>query len=162
MAKKSLFISHAKKDRELATAIVELLLNGTSLEVGEVINASLEEAGIPAGKDFISYLKSKIGTPNASLVLLTPNYLTSRFCLCELGAVWALSEKVIPLLVPPLTSRHLQELIAENQLLTINDPDHLNSLVSVIREQLELDNLNLSRWAMEKKKFLGAIKTYLK
>jgi len=162
MAKKSLFISHAKKDKELAAAVADLLISGTSLEVGEVINVSLEEMGIPAGKEFISYLRSKIGTPNTSLVLLTPNYLTSRFCLCELGAVWALSEKMIPLRVPPLTARHLQELMAENLLLTINDPDHLNSLVALVSEQLELDNLNLPRWAMEKKKFINAIKPYIK
>ena len=53
MAKKSLFISHAEKDKDLAAAVISLLKNGASLEAENVMAYSLEEEGIPAGEDFI-------------------------------------------------------------------------------------------------------------
>lgn len=159
MARKTLFISHAEKDTKLAGAMVELLKNATSIKSEDVISFSLEEAGIPSEEDFVSHIRSKIGNPESTIVLLTPNYLSSRFCLCELGTVWAISQNMIPLLVPPLEARHVTKLIPENRLHQIDDPDDLNKFIAIIQEQLGLGDLNLPRWAMEKKKFTNVVKS---
>ncbi len=162
MAKKSVFISHAEKDMALASALTDLLKNSLSLKSEELFSISMEETGIPAGVDFVSHIRSRIGNPDTTIVLLSPNYLGSRFCLCEWGAVWALSKNMVPLLVPPLASRHVSKLITESRLIHINHLDELNKFASLLQEQLGLDNLNLPRWAMEKKKFLNSIEPIIK
>jgi hypothetical protein len=142
----------------LADAVAVLLEEGIAIESENVINFALEEGGIPSGEDFVAHIKSRIGNPHTTVVLFTKNYLTSRFCLTELGTVWALSENMIPLIVPPLKEKHMKDLVAMNRLVRIDHPDDLNNLASLLQDKHGLKDMNLPRWAMEKKKFIGAVK----
>ena len=160
MSKKNLFITHAVKDKPLANALVELLRHATNIESENIISFSIEEAGLPAGEDLVSHIRNKVGLPATVVMLLTPNYLSSRFCLCEMGAVWALSENYIPLLMPPLKESHLRNIIPAARLIKMDDADDLNRLAPILQEQLGLKDLNLPRWAMEKKKFLDKVREH--
>ena len=159
MSKKNIFISHSVKDAKLADAVAALFEKGIAVESENVINFSLEEAGIPAGEDFVAHIKSRIGNPNTAVVLLTKDYLTSRFCLTELGTVWALAQNMVPLILPPLAEKHVKGLISANRLVRLDHTDDLNKLASLLQERLGLSNMNLPRWAMEKKKVIDAVKS---
>lgn len=162
MAQKNLFISHSVKDTKLASIVAELLQGSISVSPENIIKTALNEAGIPDGEDLISYIRSKTGTPDCVVVLLTRDYLTSRFCLCELGACWALSQNIVPLLVPPLLPKHVKELFADRGLIRIDDPDDMNRFVMQVKEQLDIEEVNLPRWAVEKKRFIDTVKGLVK
>lgn len=157
MQRKKLFISHAAKDRGLVEALSKLIENGTALQPSEISALSLEAGLIPEGEDLLAYVESKIEQPDLVIVLLTPNYILSRFCLCELGVCWALSRNVIPILVPPLTPQHVKTIIPAASIRKIDSTDDLNVVATQLHQDLALGNMNLPRWAMEKKRFLALL-----
>lgn len=158
MSKKNLFISHALKDRPLADALVELLRRATDMESENIVSFSLEEAGLPSGVDLVTHIRNKVGYPGSVVMLLTPNYLSSRFCLCEMGVLWALSDHYIPLLLSPLKESHLSNMIPAANLIKMDNADDLNRLAATLQQQLGLGDLVLPRWAMEKRKFVDKVK----
>ena len=161
MSKQKLFISHALKDKSLANAIVELLVTGTTLKSSDLIYSSLGKNGTTNGEDFRSYIESKIETPTAAILLLSPNYFANRYCLCEMGALLALTQNTLPLLVPPLTEKHLQGIFSKSQIDTVDNTDDLNKFVAKLQRHLDLGDLNLQPWAIKKKQFLALLPTLL-
>lgn len=157
MSQKKLFISHAVKDKELADALVDLIETGTPLKSSDIFCSSLEGLGIPSGEDFISYIKSQIQEPESVILLLSPNYFASPFCLCEMGASWAMAHNILPLLVPPLTYDNVKGVLSVTQIDKLNDVDDLNKFVTQLKEHLSLSEINLPRWETKKKKFLKAL-----
>ena len=161
MSRQKLFISHAFKDKELAEAVIDLLKTGTRLTSLDVVYSALGERGVPDGKDFSSYIESQIQSPAAAIVLLSPNYFANRYSLCEMGAVLALTQNIMPLLVPPLTQKHLQGVFSASQIDKIDNTDDLNKFVAKLQRHLDLGDLNLQQWAMKKKQFLTALPTLM-
>jgi len=102
MASKAIFISHAVANKELADKLVDLLETGIGISDSDIFCSSLESLGIPSGTNFVNFIHKQISKPKVVILLLTPEYFNSSFCLCELGASWILSHNIIPLLVPPL------------------------------------------------------------
>jgi len=47
-------------------------------------------------------MKKQIQSPKLVILLMTPRYMESWFCLMELGATWAKSLKALPIIVPPI------------------------------------------------------------
>ncbi|NCS74765.1 MAG: toll/interleukin-1 receptor domain-containing protein, partial [Deltaproteobacteria bacterium] len=88
---KPVFISHAAANRELADALVDMLETGIGITDTDVFCSSLEGMGIPSGVNFVDFVRGQISSPRAVVLLLSQDYLASQFCLCELGASWALT-----------------------------------------------------------------------
>ncbi len=160
--KKKIFISHAVKDKALADALVDLLQTGANISADDFFCSSLEGLGIPAGKNFIECIKSQLQGPETVIVILSPNYYESHFCLCELGATWAMSHSLLPLLVPPLTYNDIKGVMTAVQIPKINDSDMMNQFVMELTKILGISNLNLARWDIKKKGFLEKLPAILK
>lgn len=96
----TVFISHASADHPLANELFDLLQLGCDLPRGEVSCTSVDGAGIEVGEDFVRWIQAHLATAPISVLLITPNYLASRFCLAEMGAAWALEKAVFPLVLP--------------------------------------------------------------
>lgn len=75
----------------------------------DVFFSSLEGIKIPPGEDFKRFIKEQIQQPDMVLPIISQNYLASQFCLAELGASWAMSHRVIPFLVAPITYADMNE-----------------------------------------------------
>jgi hypothetical protein len=161
MSQKKLFVSHAAKDKELADALVDLLETGTALKSADVFCSSLEGLGIPSGKDFITYIREQIQHPECVILLLTPNYFSSTFCLCELGASWAMAHNSLPLLVPPLKYEDVKGVLAATQIEKIDSSEDLSKFATQLCDHLNLASINLPRWETKKKKFLKALPSLL-
>lgn len=157
MSKKKLFISHAEKDKALAESLVALLKAATALNDADLVYSSLTRQGSPDSAGFSTYIQKQIKTPAAAILLLSPNYFANRYSLCEMGAVLALSHNTLPLLVPPLTHKHVQGVFPASQLDTIDNTDDLNKFVAKLQNHLNLGDLNLQQWAMKKKQFLASL-----
>lgn len=78
------FISHSSKDNDLALALRELILkNGNDITVFSADNSFL------IGKDFSEQISKYMSDSNIVIVLLSDNYVSSKYCLIELGAICA-------------------------------------------------------------------------
>lgn len=155
--RKRIFVSHAAKDKLLADALVDLLQTGTNVSHDDIFCSSLEGLGIPAGQNFIEYIKSQLQQPDIVVALVSRNYFESQFCLCELGATWAMSHVLLPLLVPPLTYDDIGGVITSIQVNNIDTAEGLNSFATELKKHLGGSMINLSRWDVKKKRFVQSL-----
>lgn len=162
MASKSIFISHAIANKELADMLVDLLETAIGVDHREIFCSSLEGMGIPSGTDFIHFIKSQIKEPKIVILLLSKEYFNSQFCLCELGASWVMSHKTIPLLVPPLEFKDIKAVLLGKQLLRITEKNDLNEMQSEIIKALGIKGKSFARWEIKRSKFLKELSGFLK
>jgi hypothetical protein len=149
-----IFISHAVKDKGIADALVDLLLTSTKISSDQIFCSSLEGLGIPPGVNFVDYIKGKIQEPKAVIALISPNYLGSQFCMCELGATWAMSHDLLPLLVPPLTFEQVKGVLTGVQLARIDESTGLSELTDRLLTLTGTPVGASSRWEVKRNAFL--------
>ncbi|MEI7228669.1 toll/interleukin-1 receptor domain-containing protein [Pectobacterium carotovorum] len=159
---KSVFVSHATKDKELVAAIVDLIEDGIGVPESEIFCSSLDGLGIPTGENFISYIKSEIQEPKVVIFLLTPSYFKSKFCLCEMGAAWAKTLKIFPILVPPLTYEDLKYVLTSTQVANIKDDIKYNELRDHLIDVLDFHPKSNTKWDVKRKIFLKKLPSLLK
>jgi hypothetical protein len=148
-----IFISHASDDAALVEAIIQLIEGGIGIRSDQIFCTSLEEQGIPPGVDFKDHIKAQLGEAKIVLAVVSPQYYNSAFCMCELGATWALTKKFVPLLVPPLDHTDLRGSLFGTQVLTIDQSDKLDSMQAVVGTCAMFPEKVL-RWNSRKTQFL--------
>lgn len=151
------FISHAAKDESLVDAFFDLLQTGIGLSPNDTFCSSLEGMGIPAGENFVSYIKSKVQNQDLMLLMLSPNYLESLFCQCELGAGWVLSHNLVPIVVPPTTYSDVKAVLTGIHAYKLDADTDLSELRDQVISLLRMPASNTARWDAKKKKFLQAL-----
>lgn len=159
---KSIFISHATADKELVSALVEFLENGMGIPEAEIFCSSLDGYGIPTGENFVDFIKSQIQEPDLVILLLTPSYFKSNFCLYEMGAAWAKSHKRWPILVPPLNFSDVKDVIASTQAVKINDDIKYNELRDYLHGVVDSVPTTNTKWDVKRKAFLRKLPALLK
>ncbi|MBN1833497.1 MAG: toll/interleukin-1 receptor domain-containing protein [Deltaproteobacteria bacterium] len=154
-----LFISHSSADKALIDEFVDFLQTGIGLTHDQVFCTSLEGIGIPKGKDFIEFIHEKIQDPFLVIMVVTPSYYESSFCLCELGAAWAMSHSSFPLICPPLEYSELEAVLKNKEVGKIDSPSDLDCLRDRIIEDGEIENPSpTGRWNVKRDQFLKKIK----
>jgi hypothetical protein len=149
------FISHAQADKALVDKFVDLLQTGLNISHKDIFCTSLEGLGIPRGETFVSFIREKMAGAKFVIMLITPRYYESAFCLCELGATWLAKEDAFPILVPPLGYENLKAVLHGVQSGPINDKDVLNEL----RDRLTaagLASAATGRWEAKRDEFINA------
>ena len=159
---KRIFISHAVKDKALADALVDLLVTGIGVRNDSIFCSSIEGLGIRKGEDFVKFIKDKLENPAVVILLLSPNYFNSVFCVCELGASWALSLKIKPFLVPPLNYTDMKDVLTGIQAGNILDAPDLSDLRDDVIKILKLPGLATSRWEIKRDLFLETLPDIIK
>lgn len=87
------FISHAAADKALINDLRAMLQGTIALQPGEdLFYSSGPGTGVPAGKNFIEYIRHEMEGSTFVIAVITPSFLASAFCLAELGAVWLAAE----------------------------------------------------------------------
>ena len=94
--------------------------------------SSLEDRGIPIGKDWKDWLHSELHDNTFVVFLLSENFYHSPICLCEMGAAWILSQEHAPILIPPLKYDDLKGVI-NSQGFMINEPLKWSKLREAMR-----------------------------
>lgn len=159
---KKIFLSHSSKDEALVDKLTDLLTTGCGVSAKEILVTTLPGKGIPAGySNYIEYLQSQIQQPALVILLLSENYLASQFCLCELGATWALSLPSFPIVVPPLKKAEVKATLAVTQLGSVDDSDYLDELRDRVKESLG-EELPTATWSTKRDVFLGRLSAILK
>ena len=88
---KGIFISHSTKNGELVEQFVEFLKLGMGIENSRIFCTS-ENGTLPTGRHFVEIIKREVQKREMVIVLITPEYLKSRFCMMELGAAWVVAQ----------------------------------------------------------------------
>ena len=147
------FISHASTDRDLADQFVDLLVVGLGLPNAQVFCSSVTGQGVPEGQQFIGFIKATLSESPLAVFIITEAFLASRFCMCEMGAAWALDKEVFPIIFPPLTRGDLHEVFLDRQALTVNEGGCLDEL----RDKLQPTSTPVptARWIQKKDQFLS-------
>lgn len=128
-----IFISHAVADKALADKFVSFLKEAIGVPAGAIFCSSIDGHGIPLGDDFNQYLQQQIQNPKLVILLMTPSYMDSWFCLMELGATWAMSLKAIPIVVPPVQFSAISSTLGLKQGWNIEDRPKLIDLRDTIK-----------------------------
>ena len=155
------FVSHAAKDEELVEEFVDLVQVGIGVHPDDIFCSSLPGMKIPTGKAFVEYIKSQVTNPELVLLLITPEFLRSQFCNNEVGASWALSLPIHPLLVPPIDYSDVQGVLAGMQVGKLNDKESLNDLRDDITHKFGLTPFRTSHWERKRDKFLAKLMSLL-
>lgn len=153
-----IFVSHAASDEELVEDFVDLLQVGVGVHPDEIFCSSLPGMNIPTGTAFIEYIKSKIAKPELVLLIVSPEFLKSQFCNNEVGASWALSLPIHPLLAPPLDYSEVRGVLAGTQIGKLDDKESLNDLRDDLTAKLGLTPFRTSHWERKRDKFLSIVK----
>ena len=150
-----IFVSHAAKDADLVEEFVDLLQLGVNVHPDDVFCSSLPGMNIPTGVAFVQHIKSQIAAPEIVLLLISPEFLKSQFCNNEVGASWALSLPIYPLLVPPIDYSDVRGVLDGVQVAKLSDKEKLNDLRDDLTEKLGLTAFRTSHWERKRDKFLG-------
>lgn len=102
-----LFISHSSVDRDIATALVNLISKAFSLRAGDVLCTTVDGYGLPLGALIDERLRRNAIEADTFLALITPSSIHSPYAMLEVGARWGAGLKVFPLTagvarIPPL------------------------------------------------------------
>ena len=158
---RDIFISHAVKDKDLVENFVDNILQlGMGISTEDIFCSSLSGMGIPSGKNFIDYIKEEIQQPKVVIVFFSKSYISSQFCICELGATWAMTHNILPILVPPLTYSDIKGVLTGIQVDKLNDKDDLNGFQESLSRILGND-FSFSKWERKRDKFLNESKSIL-
>lgn len=158
---KSVFVSHATKDAAIAAEIVDLIEQGIGVPEAEIFCSSLDGYGIPTGKTFVTFMKEQMLEPKVVILLLTPAYFESKFCLSELGAAWIKSHYIFPILVPPLGYEDVRDVLLGTQVSRITDDIKYNELRDHLVKEVSLDAKSSTKWDTKRRAFLKNIEPLL-
>ncbi|MGO7175364.1 response regulator [Rhizobium ruizarguesonis] len=131
-----IFISHAVADRHLAEILVDFLVDAIGVSEKSIFCSSVPGHGNPLAYDFNKHMRTQIQHPKLVILLMTPSYMDSPFCLMELGATWALELKPLPVVVPPITFGDVTRTIGQIQSWNITNHAELESIRATVLETL--------------------------
>lgn len=158
-----IFVSHSSRDKALVDEFIDKILRlGCNVPPDEIYCSSKEGMKTRPGEIWVRDLKHKMQGAKVILLLLSPNYYDSVYCLAELGATWVLDNiRVYPIVIPPLDISKIEGVIQELQSGMINSDEHLDNLREMISEVAELPIKNLADWTKQRKTFIDTIDTLL-
>ncbi|MBO9654440.1 MAG: TIR domain-containing protein [Agrobacterium tumefaciens] len=158
-----IFISHAVADKALADKFVALLKEALGVPSAAIFCSSVDGHGIPLGSDFNEYMKNEIQNPKLVILLMTPRYMESWFCLMELGATWAIALDAVPIVVPPVQFNVVSSTLGLKQGWQIDDHSKLIDLRTKIKATgIRLEKRNEHDWERKKTSWRTDLRRLLK
>lgn len=155
------FVSHASRDIKLAESLIQLFEGGIGLSPTQIFCSSFDEQGIPGGSDWHKTIKDELRQAKVIVSLVSMNYYSSVYSLCEFGAAWISDKQIIPLLVPPLDYGNLKGPLLTYQALSIADSVKLDTIFDQLSKYVR-QRPDAVRWNRKKQAFLAELSSILK
>jgi hypothetical protein len=114
----AIFISHSSRDNELA-AEMKAWLDQQGYE--QVFLDFDKHSGLQAGAQWERELYEKVARCHAVILILTPNWLDSKWCFVEFAQARALGKIIFPVVLSPLGDRKVAQEIQGVDLRDWND-----------------------------------------
>lgn len=162
---KRIFISHASADEPIIKSLIDdLLIGALSVKVSDIFCTTTDGMKIGSGEDWRNSIQEALQKSKVTILIITPNYKESEVCICEMGAAWATSSRVLPFIVDPITYSNVGIIQQPKQIEKILEEKSLDRLKDLIQEILEIDptEIKSDRWTVKKIEFLQKVKTHLK
>ncbi|TBZ30963.1 TIR domain-containing protein [Rhizobium leguminosarum bv. viciae] len=140
-----IFISHATADAALAKLVVNFLKEAIGVKDADIFCTSLPGHSIPLAEDFNQYIRDQIEQPYIVVVLLTPSYFDSDFCLMELGAAWSRSLKTLAVVIPDVSFDVVTKTLGLKQAWRISDHTRLSEFKDTFKG-MELETRSSATW----------------
>jgi len=149
---KRVFVSYATPDEELAKALVDFIRLGCNLAEEQVF-ITARPGKLPKGSQFTEVIREALDGAAMAILLLTPSYYESRFCLAEAGSVWVQQKLHIPMLVPPVDYHDLEGVQLGEQAAKIDSSTDLDEMRDQIHE-VTGKTVPTGSWNEQKERFL--------
>ena len=162
---KKIFISHSSADEPIIRSLIDDLLHGAlSVNISEIFCTTTDGTKIESGEDWRNSIQEALRNSKVTLLIITPNYKESEICMCEMGAAWVGSSRVLPFIVDPITYDNVGIIQQPKQIEKILDEESLDRLRDVIQETIKIDpkEIKSDRWTVKKKEFLQKVKIHLR
>jgi len=148
----TLFLSHSHGDRELASAVKQLIENcfAGHLEV-KASSAAPSEGGIAAGSDWLDWIHDQIQGSKFTAVLLTPSSVDKPWLMWEAGAVSGVSlatraaSTIIPL-VYRLSMEQVPSPLRSRQAARGEDRESIKRVLETLKQSIPLPATTFDRY----------------
>lgn len=152
---RGIFVSHSSKDKDVILDFVDLILeSGCGVPHNEIFCSSSSEQGVPPGQYFVPYVREKVRESQLLIAWISPNFYNSPFCMCELGAAWAmLPDGLIPVLVD-MSFDDLSGILQGMQALRAVKQSDLDSLRDEVSRKLSLAQRGTAHWQRQRDEFM--------
>jgi len=160
---KEIFISHSSKNRDIIDELVGFMQNTLNITKDKIFCSSYSGT-LKYGEAFIPQIKDNIIGCKLVILLVSTEFLSSPFCMAELGAVWALNQNIFPIIIPPVTiEQYNQTPLMGIQALSLTDSNVANTLIKkmVGCGLVDLDNITFGDFSDFNKK-INEITMFLK
>lgn len=149
-----IFISHSGDDEELVNMFRDLLIQDFHINQNEIFCSS-----IVVGEDFNIKIKENLQASKVVLLLITPNFMKSNYCLMEMGAAWINKDYIVPIITPPLS----YNILDDTPLKTIQAImfDDYESIFDQIYQYIMVDKKIIERFnSVQEKNLLKKLKCF--
>lgn len=161
--KPKIFISHATKDKDYVSALVNLL-EDIGLRESQIFCSSASGYGIPLDEDIYEYLKKQFDEFDLHIILVLSNhYYESVASMNEMGAAWVLQKKYTTILLPGFEFIEIKGAINPRKIglkldNDLNDvKEKLGQLKDMIIEEFGLEKIRDVRWEQKRDYFITGI-----
>ncbi len=104
------------------------------LDPDDIFYSSGADTGVPDGKDLLAHVRDQVGETGLVIAILTPTFQTRPVCVAELGAAWATTGKLFPLLVPGMKRAELEGVLSTQMVDYMDNEEVLDRLHDRIAE----------------------------
>jgi TIR domain len=129
-----IFISHAAKNDDVATAFVQFLQGSLEISGSTVRCTSVDGYRLSPGQHGSGSLRAEIAGCDVLIGLLTDESLASHYVGMELGAAWVLQKKTVAVLGPDVSFADIPSPLSELHAIRWDRPVDLTLLVDVVSE----------------------------
>lgn len=157
---KKIFISHSSEDIEIVQVLIAIL-EDIGIDINKIYCSSFEAYNNKIGEDYEKRLKTELNSNTLVLFVLSKHFFQSQMCLCELGAVWILSQDQIPIYIPPFCPEDAQGVLQKIQGIYINNRLQITKLKQQLEGEFEVSKYDEVNWAQRLEKSLKEINNYI-
>lgn len=156
-----IFISHKESEVEIAKRLIDFLESAIEVADGGIRCSSVPGYQLTFGTTISKQLKDDIHQSTAVIALLSHESVHSEWVLFELGASWALSKILIPILSPGLSVSALPGPLSEYPAIMIEKNHSVTRLLDAIDQISKILNLRKKPSSMALTKLNEFIEFYM-
>lgn len=117
-----IFISHASADMPIASLISDnILKTAFRMSNDDIFYSSESDTGMDGGDYINGNIFEKIEKSKYIILILSPRYFDSYYCLCEMGAAKVLNKKVFLMVLPEMSFKDVKGVYDENLMKHLNE-----------------------------------------
>jgi len=156
---KTLFLSHSSKDSEIVGEILHLFEIIGLHKKTQIFCSSFEGYDIPLAENIYEYLKYELNKNLLGLFIISEDFYDSKYCMCEMGAIWAQSKDSLPLVIPPLSCGNLEPegILSSIKSGVITEKKTLNKLKDFICTYFNIKKPDNYIWEKYRDEFIAEI-----